>query len=261
MSSSRPSSVRSLDFTAATKPKVRPESSKKSSTEIKQEGHIASPTWADRVKGVNSAVVKPHPLTVEGKKDGPLHRASEGGVDEDGWETVSRGRVRSAGAGGRPLRTSSHPSKPGELASSPVSPVGPGGSGRGGGSGTSSKQLSPTKGRKEEATSTRDSSNMIEGGGKVESGGGSVEEKEERGEALKEKEDKSLEQGGSDGTRQANELCDVASAEKMPDGGVASKGAQSDGSGVEKEKLSTEALAVEGQSQEDKKDEEADEVC
>ena len=219
-----------------------------------------------------NSVVKPHPPTIEGK-NGPLCRASEGGADEDGWETVSRGRIRSAGAasctGGKPVRTNSHPGKPGELASSPVGQDG-------GGRSSGGKLPSPTKGRNEETTSTGlplsgqgQGASVTEDGGKGEGGVSSVqgvEKKEGRGEAAEERRDQCPEQVGRDVTKQQQGIGEGAESadlqgRKVLDEAVGSKAVQNAGSGAEKEKPPTIAPAVEDQGQEGKEDEEADDVC
>lgn len=130
-SGSHPNSARSLDFSTGGKPKAH-DSSRKPGAEATPKGNVPSPTWADRVKGIT---VKPHPpITTDSER-----RVSEGAVDEDGWETVSRGRVRSAGAitgRRRPVR-GSHSSKPEELAATNPHPAG---------EETGSHQPSPTEG-------------------------------------------------------------------------------------------------------------------
>ena len=127
-SNSRPNSARSLDFSV----KVKGHSGQEPVKRVTPEVHDTSPTWADRVKGLGRtpAVSKPHPPDLERsesnssvkevrkggvandevRKEGMAE--SKGGVAEDeGWETVTRTRVRSGGGGGRQNRRT-HPAPP-----------------------------------------------------------------------------------------------------------------------------------------------------
>ncbi len=108
-SSSRSSSARNLDFGG-----IKGSKSQKFGLEGKFEAHDLSPTWADRVKGVGrttslAGALRSQPVNCEERKGEEWSASGEtlaveeqkGGVNgetpaiEEGWETVTRGRVKS----------------------------------------------------------------------------------------------------------------------------------------------------------------------